>query len=104
MSGSRAVPRSKGSAKKRRRIREPAKRAPQPLVGRPQQNKTPRWTRQIQLAHDLGNSIGAASLHVQVLGGSASTPEQREGLEAAKRQLRVATGQLAELRRLIRES
>ena len=83
MSTARAVA-SKGSAKKARGGRE--------------------HSRQAQLAHDLGNSLGAVSLHLQVLGASAGSPAQREGIEAAKRQIRTAAVQLAELRRLIRES
>jgi hypothetical protein len=60
--------------------------------------------RESQMAHDLGNSLGAVSLHLQVLSGLLTGPDQREHAEAAIRQIRVATGQLAELRILIRES
>src|SRR3954468_10692622 len=61
-----------------------------------------RRARQVELAHDLGNSLGAVALHIQVL--ATESPEAREHVDAALRQVRAASAQLMELRQLIRES
>jgi len=96
--------RGRGAVRKRpgqktRRARG-SSRATRAAAKRPARSRT----RESQLAHDLGNSLGAVSLHLQVLSGLLAAPDQHEHMDAAMRQVRVASVQLAQLRLLIRES
>jgi hypothetical protein len=52
-----------------------------------------------QVMHDLGNSLGAARLHVRALAGTPLAADQRSHIDAALSEVTIAIEQLAQIRR-----